>query len=343
MLLRKKLRAGKAGVGLVAAAAMLAASASPVSASSTAKYTFAYIETQTGIPYYAPIVTGITKETKKLGNVSFYVTGPATPGSSAQIPEIDQAIVRHVNAILINQDSNTAIQPALHQAEAAGIKVVEVNDDFLPGSVVGDTAVNNAIVPLAQLTQLGQLMNFTGDFAVLSASSTSVFQNGVIVGFRNLLKTDAKFKHMTMVKVVYGDDESAPSANATTALLTEYPNLKAITSPTTVGFAAAAQAIDSAHKAKKIIITGLGEPIEMKKFILNGTVKEYQLWDVENMGYVGAYVAYEAVKGEKFPVGKTFTIPGSGLGTLLVSPGNGIYCQKTLTTFNLANVKEYNF
>ena len=93
---------------------------------------------------------------------------------------------------------------------------------------------------------------------------------------------------MHLVKVVYGNDQSAASFTATNALLTEFPNLKAITSPTTVGIAAAAQAIDSAHKSGKIILTGLGEPSEMKKYILNGTVKEYQLWNVANMGTVSA-------------------------------------------------------
>ena len=347
MLKDHSTRIAKAGLSLVALGGMLAGAvgiaSAQVKAHGAPHETFAYIETQTGIPYYAPIVKGLTNEARKLGNVSFYVTGPAVPGSSAQIAAIDEAIVRHVSAILINQDSNTAIQTALHQAEAAGIKVVEVNDPHLPGSVAGITAVNNSIVPLAQLTQLGQLMHFRGQFAVVSASSTSVFQNGVLVGYHHLLKTDRKFKNMKLVKVVYGNDESAPSANATTALLTEFPHLKAITAPTTVGVAAAAGAVDSAHKAGKVIVTGLGEPIEMKKYILNGTVKEYQLWNVENMGYVAAYVAYEAVRGVKFPIGKSFTIAGAGLGVLKVASGNNIYCQKTLTTFDRANVNKFNF
>ena len=120
-------------------------------------------------------------------------------------------------------------------------------------------------------------------------------------GENKLLASNPKYKNMHLVKVVDGGDESAPSFTATNALLTEFPNLKAIISPTTVGIAAAAQAIDSAHKGGKIILTGLGEPIEMKKYILNGTVKDYQLWNVANMGIVSAYVLDQSINGVSFP------------------------------------------
>jgi rhamnose transport system substrate-binding protein len=310
----------------------------------SSSFTVDFIQTQTGIPYDNAMISGVKQESARLG-ISYMITGPAVPGSSAQIPDIQQAIVKHVGAILINPDSPTAILPALREAKAAGIKIVEINDNSLPESVrvAGVTALNYALVPAAQMALLGQLMNYSGDFAVLSASSTSVFQNQVIAGYEHLLKTDPKYKNMHLVKIAYGNDESALSANQTTALLTEFPHLKAITSPTTVGLAAAAQAIESAHKAKKIIITGLGEPIEMKKFILDGTVKEYQLWNPTPMGIIATYIAYEASKGVSFPPGKRFSVPGSALGTLTVASDGNVWSQKGLTTFNLSNVNKYNF
>ena len=332
--------------GMIAASLSpsIAASASGVVANGSSSFTVDYIQTQTGVPYYNPITNGIKMESARLG-ISYMVTGPAVPGSSAQIPQIQEAIVKHVGAILINPDSATAILPALEQAKAAGIKIVEINDDSLPESlrVAGTTALNYSLVPAAQMAQLGQLMNYSGDFAVVSASSTSVFQNMVIAGYQKLLKTDAQYKNMNLVKIVYGDDESALSANETTSLLTEFPHLKAITAPTTVGVAAVAQAVESAHMAKKIIVTGLGEPIEMKKFVLDGTVKKYQLWDPTFMGVIGTYVGYEASKGVSFKPGTKFGIPGSTLSTLTVSSDGDIWSQNGLTTFDLANVNQYNF
>ena len=103
------------------------------------------------------------------------------------------------------------------------------------------------------------------------------------------------------------------------------------------------RALLSAHMAKKIIVTGLGEPVEMKKFIKDGTVKTYQLWNPTNMGTVGTYMAYEALRGVTFPPGKTFSVPGSGLGVLKVAKDGDVWCQAGMTTFNKANVNKYNF
>lgn len=353
-MLKRIKRAGRSTLARVLAAcltlgigggAYLATSATAhPSAKTSASKSIEFIEVSTGIPYYNPLINGFKSEGAKLG-LSFTVVGPAAATASSQIPFIQQAIVRHIGGIAIQPNDPAAPLPALRQAKAAGIKIVETNVDSLPESlrVAGVTALNYNLVAPSQLAELGKLMNYSGDFAILSATTTSIFQNQVIAGFKKLLASDSKYSKMHLVKIAYGSDASAPSVTATNALLTEFPHLKAITSPTTVGIAAAAQAIESAHKGGKIILTGLGEPIEMKKFILDGTVKEYQLWNVANMGVVSAYVLGQSLNGVTFPPGKTFQVPGSGLGTLKVSSDGDIYCQPGMTTFNKANVNQYNF
>jgi rhamnose transport system substrate-binding protein len=333
-----------ATAGIVISSFLVAFSSGSSSAASTPKKTIEFIQTQTGIPYYNPLIHGFKTESAKLG-LKLIVTGPSNGTASSQITYIQQAIVRHVNGIAIQPDSSTAPLPALRQAKKAGIKIVETNVDSLPQSVrvAGVTALDYSLVAPSQLAELGKLMNYTGDFAILSASSTSVFQNQVVTAMQSLLKTDPKYANMTLVKVAYGDDVSATSATQTAALLTEFPNLKAITSPTTVGLAAAAQAVESANMGGKIIVTGLGEPIEMKKFILDKTVTEYQLWDPANMGIVSAFVLAKSMSGKSFAPGTRFQVPGSGLGTLKVAKDGNIPCQPGLTTFNLQNVNKYNF
>jgi rhamnose transport system substrate-binding protein len=331
-------------LGLSATALMTSSAVARPTASAASGKSLELIEVSTGIPYYNPLVSAFKAEAKKLGDTGT-VVGPAAISASSQIPDIQQATVKHIQGIAIQPNDDKAPLPALQQAKAAGAKILEVNNDSLHENirVAGVTALNYGNVPAGQLAQLGALMHYSGDFAILSAATTSIFQNQVIAGEKKLLRTDPKYHNMHLVKVVYGNDQSAPSYTATNALLTEFPNLKAITSPTTVGIAGAAQAIDAAHKGGKIILTGLGEPIEMKKYILNGTVKEYQLWNVANMGTVSAWVLDQAINGVSFPPGKKFTVPGSGLGTLTVSADGDIYCQKGLTVFNKANVNKYNF
>lgn len=330
--------------GIIAFSVLTAFSGANASASKTPTKTIEFIETQTGIPYYNPLIQGFKTESAKLG-LKLIVAGPSNGTASSQIPFIQQAIVKHVNGIAIQPNDSKAPLPALRQAKSAGIKIVETNVNSLPGSVrvAGVTALNYALVGPSQLAEVGKLMNYSGDFAIMSALSTSVFQNQVIAAIQGLLKSDPKYANMKLVTVAYGNDVSATVAAQTTALLTAYPNLKAITSPSTVGLAAVAQAVESANMGGKIIVTGLGEPVEMKKFILDGTVTEYQLWNPANMGIVSAYILDKSLSGRSFRPGTRFQVPGSGLGTLKVAKDGNVACQNNLTTFNKQNVNKFNF
>ena len=50
---------------------------------------------------------------------------------------------------------------------------------------------------------------------------------------------------MKLVATVYGDDQPEKSTTEMEALLSNYPNLKGVIAPTTVGIAAAAQVVQS--------------------------------------------------------------------------------------------------
>ena len=80
------------------------------------------------------------------------------------------------------------------------------------------------------------------------------------------------------MKVAYGDDDDQKSFQETQGLIQAYPNLKGIISPTTVGVAAAARYLSTSPQKGKIKLTGLGFPNQMRKFVKDGTVEEFQLW-----------------------------------------------------------------
>jgi rhamnose transport system substrate-binding protein len=117
--------------------------------------------------------------------------------------------------------------------------------------------------------------------------------------------------------------------------------LKGIISPTTVGIAAAASVLDNAKYRGKVKLTGLGTPNEMKKYVADGTVQEFALWNPANLGYLAAYAAvYLAshaitnAKGQSFVAGSLgkFTI-GAGHTVLLGPP----------FVFTKANINQFNF
>ena len=117
----------------------------------------------------------------------------------------------------------------------------------------------------------------------MSAAASATNQNAWIGYMKQELK---KYPKMKLVATVYGNDDPTTATQVTQGLLQQYPNLKGIISPTTVGILAAAGVLDTAKYRGKVELTGLGTPDSMKKYVSDGTVKAFELWNPANLGYL---------------------------------------------------------
>jgi rhamnose transport system substrate-binding protein len=149
-----------------------------------------------------------------------------------------------------------------------------------------------------------------GKFAVLSASPDAANQNAWIAALKTAL-ADAKYSKLQLVATVYGDDQSEKSYNQALALHDKYPDLKVIMSPTTVGIAAAAKAMQDNKLCDKVKVSGLGLPSEMVSYTLNGCAPQFALWSFVDLGYLTYYTSYmlatgaiKGVEGEKYDAGR---------------------------------------
>jgi rhamnose transport system substrate-binding protein len=146
---------------------------------------------------------------------------------------------------------------------------------------------------------------------------------------------------MTLVKIAYGNDDPTTSTQVTQGLLQQYPNLKGIISPTTVGIAAAAAVLDTAKYRGKVQLTGLGTPNSMKKYVNDGTVKAFELWNPADLGYLAAYAGVELASGSITNAkGQTFT--AGKLGQFKVGSGHSILLGAPFV-FNKGNISKFNF
>jgi rhamnose transport system substrate-binding protein len=177
----------------------------------------------------------------------------------------------------------------------------------------------------------------------MTAEATATNQNAWIVYMKQELK---KYPKMKLVKTVYGNDDPATSLTVLQGLLSAYPNLRGIISPTTVGVSTAAQYLDT-HKSllKHLTLTGLGLPSQMKPYVEDGTVKAFELWNPSNLGYLAGYAAASLASGTKLTPGTSFR--AGKLGTYkILPPADGTGPSVVLgppTVFNKANVNKFNF
>jgi rhamnose transport system substrate-binding protein len=290
-------------------------------------------------PYFDTAASGGQLAATALSG-QFKQVGPSSANAAAQVPFITSLTQQHVGAIVISGDDPNAVAPSLKQAMAQGIKVVSFDADVAPDArTVFVNQADSEQIGRSEVDLLAQQINSTGQIAILSASSTAANQNTWIGYMKDELAK--KYPNMQLVKIAYGNDDDTTSFNDTLALLQQYPNLKGIISPTTVGIAAAARAIESVKKGGTIALTGLGTPNQLRVYVKDGTIKGFELWNPSDLGYLAYYVAAMLVQGKiQGNIGDTFTAGKLGSYTIAA---NHVVLLGPPTVFNSANIDQFNF
>lgn len=298
-----------------------------------------FIPKQVNNPYFDTAANGGKQAANDLKG-QFNQVGPSSTNAAEQVTFITSQTQQHVGAIVISGDDPNAVAPSLKQAMAQGIKVVSYDADVAPDA--RNVFINQADseqIGRSEVDLLADQINGTGQIAVLSAASTAANQNTWIDFMKKELQE--KYPNMELVKVAYGNDDDQTSFNQTLALLQQFPNLKGIISPTTVGIAAAARAIESVNKGGQIALTGLGTPNQLRQFVKNGTIKAFELWDPGKLGYLAYYVAALLIQGKiRGDIGEQFT--AGSLGSYTIAE-NHVVLLGPPTVFNNSNIDQFNF
>ncbi|WP_226783065.1 substrate-binding domain-containing protein [Oceaniglobus trochenteri] len=330
----KNMFTGLAVAGLLAASAAQAQDAVEI----------VYIPKNTGNAYFDGIVQGFAETCDKIG-CDFTTVAPADAGATSQIPFLNAQIQRGVDVIAITPNSPDALNRIFARARDRGIEVLVVNSDITGFEDQRDAAimpVDFSNVGRDQIALMGRLIDYKGQFAILSATTDAPDQNRFIAGMQETLESDDRYSEMELVTIVYGDDDPQKSTTETEVLLSNYPDLKGIIAPTTVGVAAAAQVVEGQGKADEVAVTGLGTPNQMRRFIENGTVEAFQLWAPDEQGRAAAYLGVALSNGTlKGEVGETFE--AGDLGTLEIRENRIVLPREGLTTFDADNIANYDF
>ncbi len=327
---------------LVIAAVAVAAAAGGLHSKShkQATVTIAFLPKAVGIPYFDVAASGGRQAGKELGG-KFKQVGPTETTAPAQISWINTLTQQRVSAIAISANDPNALVPALKRAMSRGVKVVSYDSDVAPaGRSVFVNQTRAKDFGVAILNSLAKQMRFKGDFAILSTTTTATNQNTWIKFMKQELRKP-KYKGMKLLKIAYGLDQDQPSYQQAQGLLTAYPKLKGIIGLSSVALPAAARVLEAQRKAKKIVLTGGSTPNQMRKYVKDGTVKEFVLWNVKDLGYLTYYAAYDLIAGKiKGKTGETFK--AGHLGTRTIRK-NGEIVLGPPYVFNRSNIDKFNF
>ena len=271
------------------------------------------------------------------------VVYPETATADAQIKVLDNLISQDFDAICIAANDVNALQAKLEEAMDMGIKVASFDSAPNPDSRMvfvnqaGTVAVGQALIDAVYDIAGGE-----GQWAVLSATSQASNQNAWIDAMKTIME-DEKYAGLELVEVAYGDDEPQKSTDQTAALLQNYPDLKVICAPTTVGIAAGAKYLQDNASATKL--TGLGLPSEMLEYTGADDAHScpyFYLWDMQGLGKLSAYATIALVNEEiTGALDETFTAGDLGEYTITAADDGGTEIVLGLPLqFNPENIEE---
>jgi rhamnose transport system substrate-binding protein len=323
-----------------ASSAATAKPAATTAAKSAADVTVAFLPKQLNNPYFAISDAGGKKAVEGLG-AQFKRVGPSDTSPTAQVSYINTLTTQKVGAIAISANDANAVAPALKKAMSAGIKVVTYDSDAAPDA--RQLFINQASAEDLGRTEvqlLAKQINSTGQIAILSATANATNQNTWIKFMKDELKKP-EYSKMKLVKVAYGNDDDKKSFSETQGLLQAYPDLKGIISPTTVGIAAAARYLQSSKYKGKIQLTGLGDPNQMRKFVKDGTVTAFELWDPGALGALAGYAATALATG-KITGKEGESFDAGDQGSKQIGASGEVLLGKP-TVFDKSNIDQFKF
>jgi rhamnose transport system substrate-binding protein len=295
---------------------------------------------QLGNPYEELEDSGTVEAIKELKGTA-NIVGATDAGASSQVPLLQSEIQKKPDAIVLAGNDPNAVAPVLKNAIKQGIDVVAQDSDVAPDArqvfinQATTESIGKSLVQMADEQSGGK-----GEIAVLSATANAPNQNAWIKVMKQEL-AKSQYSGLKLVKVAYGDDDDQKSFQEAQGLLSAYPNLKVIVSPTTVGIAAAARYLSTSPQKGKVALTGLGTPNQMRKFVKDGTVTEFALWNPKDVGYLGGYAAAAMASG-KITGESGQTLDAGRLGKKTIG-ANGEIVLGPPTRFNKDNIDDFDF
>ena len=221
--------------------------------------------------------------------------------TSAQIDIVKQMILSKVDAIVIAPADSKALVKVLEDASKAGIKIVNIDNRLDPGVLKG----KNLDIPFVGPDNR-KGAKLVGDY--LAKQLASGDKVGIIEGVpttTNAQQRTAGFKDamdaagLKIVSTQSGNWEIDEARKVASAMLSEYPDLKALLAGNDNMALGAVSAVRAAGKAGKVLVVGYDNIEAIKPMLQDGRVLATADQAAAQQAVFGIQNALKLVKGEK--------------------------------------------
>jgi len=227
-----------------------------------------------------------------------------------QIRIVEQMIVSKVNALVIAPADSKAMVPVIKKAVDAGITVINIDNQLDPAVLKS----KNISVPFvgpdnrkgARLVgeYLAKQLKAGDEVGIIEGVSTTTNAQQRTAGFKDAMEA----AQLKVVSLQSGDWEIDAGNRVAAAMLSEYPNLKALLAGNDSMAVGAVSAVRAAGKAGKVQVVGYDNINAIKPMLKDGRVLATADQFAAKQAVFGIETALKMLKGEKVDSGTTGVI-----------------------------------
>ena len=210
-------------------------------------------------PFFISMNLGAKAAATKYGVNLIWQGDPSVYSPSTQIPIVDQLLAQHPSALIIAPTDPTALQPAVNQAIAAGIPVVNVDTHVNDLSkvlafITGNNQQGGAAAADAMAAAMHYASGKTYQVVVGASSPTTTTNTARLEGFK--AEIAAKYPGIQIVSEAYSESQPAVANTNVNNWLTKYPHLAGIFAIDGTNAQGAAAALQAHGLVGKVALVG---------------------------------------------------------------------------------------
>lgn len=288
------------GLALLLLAVVLAAAA--VAPRHGASHEVAVIVKTSNSNYWQNVHKGARAAIAKAPGYTMSFQGPATESAILdQVIMVENAVTRHVAAIVLAPSDPDALVPAVRKAWEAHIPVVIIDSPLARAGkryYRAFVSSDNFAAGEASARALVDRIGTTGKIAIMSYVAGSGSEAARVGGFRHYVEQHSS---LAIVGTYYSQSLMATALNQTIDVLAAHPDLKGIfgaNEPTAVGMG---RALRQSGRAPGVVGVGFDGNQDLRDFVRDGTLQATTVQNSYAMGSTGVGTAIDAIAGKPVP------------------------------------------
>ena len=294
-----------------------------------------------GIPFFDACQRGAEDAAREL-DVDLIYDGPTEASAENQGSMVEAWVAQGFDVIAVAPNDPESISPKLARAKSSGATVMTWDTDaniarsgrLLFVNHTPNEGIANTLVDM-MVAGVGEDGKLKGKFLIVSGTQTAANQNTWMSIM--LPRLEQEHPECELIPTLYPGENHRETRVQTSDALATYRDLKGIWAITSVAVPAAAKAVRDAGRQDRVYLTGLSLPSLMREYVKDGTIEQFALFNVEDLGYLTVQIAHHLQEGPLLPgtydFGRVHGVRVDEVQAILGDP----------VIFNRENIDDYNF